>query len=455
MYACVFALTVLLTLNALAQETMRAGAARESIVPSFSSRLGGFSDRSENFAGVDTPIFARALVCSNGDTTLVVVTTDLLCVTRNLVKAVRADAAAKTGIPAENILVTAAHNHSAPSGFQEVSLFGAPHDPKLLKFLTKTLVKTIVKAADNQAPVEVGFAYGSLEGATSNRQQHNDTAVDPQVGVLKLQKAGSRELVATLFNFTGHPVILGGDNLQISGEYPGIAQQTVEEVLGGVALFTQGACGDVTMKRGGPPFEEVKRVGRTLGAEVIKTTGLIRYPQADATLVSVFQRVQLESRRQMSRGKVEILRKVVLDELEKLEADPNAEPEKLKYERERAYYATWSLRMSTFKEEHPEAYAAMADASVHVMQIGPLVIVGIPGELFVEYALEMKRRIRQATGRPAIVAGFANDYIGYIVSPDTTGGYELATRFVSKNAGRALTDAALDTVRSHVVSAKD
>ena len=47
-------------------------------------------------------------------------------------------------------------------------------------------------------------------------------------------------------------------------------------------------------------------------------------------------------------------------------------------------------------------------------------IVGIPGELFVEYALEMKQRVRQTKDRPLIVAGYAND-VDSAIKHDRTG----------------------------------
>ena len=86
---------------------------------------------------------------------------------------------------------------------------------------------------------------------------------------------------------------------QINDLYDQLAEpmnaEKVEDVLGGVALFTQGACGDITMHRSGPPFKEVERIGHVLAGEVIATAERIR-PSADARLVSEFQRVALESR---------------------------------------------------------------------------------------------------------------------------------------------------------------
>ena len=74
------------------------------------------------------------------------------------------------------------------------------------------------------------------------------------------------------------------------------------------------------------------------------------------------------------------------------------------------------------------------------------------GELFVEYALEMKQRVRQAKDRPLIVVGYANDLIGYIITPRAkhTGGYEQRAARVDEHAGRALTEASMQLVAEFV-----
>jgi hypothetical protein len=57
----------------------------------------------------------------------------------------------------------------------------------------------------------------TYEGVTRNRQQKNDV-IDPQVGALRIEERDGRKTIATLFNFTGHPVILGSTNLMLSGK---------------------------------------------------------------------------------------------------------------------------------------------------------------------------------------------------------------------------------------------
>ena len=72
----------------------------------------------------------------------------------------------------------------------------------------------------------------------------------------------------------------------------------------------------------------------------------------------------------------------------------------------------------------------------------------IPGEIFVEYALELRSRIKQETGDAFCLAGYANGYLGYIVTPRAveTGGYEASITRLNALAGRILTETTMELV---------
>jgi neutral ceramidase len=448
---CVLFLTLLASTctasHATAQQSdagLRAGAAKVSIVPPHPTQIGGYFDRLENFTGVETPVYARALVFANGDTQLAVVALDLIAVSRALVDSARAEVERTTGMPAANVLISATHDHSAPSGFRGVSFLGEDAaDQALYDFLVASIASAVQQAHAALRPAQVGFAYGKLDTITRNRQQGNTTVIDPDVGVLKVQEAGTRTTIGTLCNFTGHPVILGSSNLKLSSEYPGHAADVVDQVLGGVTVFTQGACGDITMQRNGDPLDEIRRLGNLIAGEIIKTSeGTVA--GEDMALVSRFQDTPVEPRRlpppDEAQAKVERLQQQV---------EAAAGDEKKLQQAERALdSAQTTLRIAQHVAGDPQAVEAVRRGSVHVMQIGPLVLVGIPGELFVEYGLEMKQRTLQATGRPMILVGYANDYLGYIVTPRAiaTGGYEQSISRVDVSAGRTLTEAAMAVV---------
>lgn len=440
----------ILLLAGSARADLEAGAAKQSIVPPFPTVMGGYFDRTATFEGVDRPVYARALVCRNGETAVAVLVADLIGVSRTLVEGTRQRASAATGLAPENILIAATHTHAGPAGFTGGVTARETDNAQLDEFLIGAFTACLEAAWADLKPAELGFAYGRLDGITTNRQQNNDTAIDPDVGVLKIQEKGTRNTIATLANFTGHPVILDSTNLLLSCEYPGVACDTVEGAIGGVALFTQGACGDITMKRSGPKFDEVTRLGRVVGGEIIATAEQIAMG-VESTLRSRWSPIVLEPRVLPAPDAAEA--GIAAAEAAHQAAVDAGKPEMIVRDLRREISAANTTAMvARAAAERPELLSSAANTSWHVLQIGPMVAVGMPGELFVEYGLEMKRRVAQDTGRPMILVGYANDYIGYIITPraDATGGYEKAVSRVAPTAGRMLTEAAMAAVREIV-----
>jgi hypothetical protein len=445
-----FSIVVFLLSSSITTAELRAGAAKVDLVPPFPTTMGGYFDRVATFEGVSTPIFARSVFFDNGETQVGVIAVDLVYVSRLLVDAARENIEKATGVPGENILISATHSHSGPSGFIGARFLGRKENSELSKFLIQQVTTAGLQAYKNLESAQIGFGKGRLDTMTRNRQQNNNEVIDPDVGVLKVQKKDSREMIATLANFTGHPVILGGNNLLVSCEYPGVACTTVENVLGGVAIFTQGACGDVTMHRSGDPFEEVNRIGRVVGAEIIKTSEQTRVGD-ESTLFSHFQDLKIAPRDipspEEAKANQATRRKAYED------AEKAGKPDYILKDLRREISASnTTASVANRIAENPIVLEKAQDSCLQVMQIGPLVLVGIPAEMFVEYALEMKTRVQQDVNRPMMLVGYANDYAGYIITPraDRTGGYEKAISRVAPSAGRTMTETAMGIVQEHI-----
>ena len=83
------------------------------------------------------------------------------------------------------------------------------------------------------------------------------------------------------------------------------------------------------------------------------------------------------------------------------------------------------------------------------MRLGEQVIVTFPGEVFLEYGLQVMR----ASRRDVIVFGLANAYVGYIPIPAAfgQGGYEVKTSVGSSRfapeAGELLAEGCIALVR--------
>jgi hypothetical protein len=77
--------------------------------------------------------------------------------------------------------------------------------------------------------------------------------------------------------------------------------------------------------------------------------------------------------------------------------------------------------------------------------LGDIVLVGVPGELFTELGLQIKRR---SPFRYTYIVELANDYIGYIPDEEAfnLGGYQVWTgfhSFVAQGTGEAIVEEAV------------
>ena len=97
------------------------------------------------------------------------------------------------------------------------------------------------------------------------------------------------------------------------------------------------------------------------------------------------------------------------------------------------------MKIELYEDENP--------AEIQVLRLGGLCVVGLPGEIFVEYGLYLKAMAGFGT---VIVNELTNGCLpGYMYTPESLiyGGYETDTSMLGENFGRKLTDLAIDTAR--------
>ena len=123
--------------------TLLAGAAEVDISPPKLPVLssGGFLERMGT--QLRAPLFARGLVLNDSHTRIAIVVVDTLMMTREMLDTVKEKAAASTGIPASNMLISATHTHSAPS---VMGALGTGVDEDYAAFLPGKIVECIEKA---------------------------------------------------------------------------------------------------------------------------------------------------------------------------------------------------------------------------------------------------------------------------------------------------------------------
>ncbi len=214
-------------------------------------------DISNRDAGpVDGPLHSRALVITDGTTTAVIVTLDVVSLGQighipdDFLDNVRTRVEEELGIKPANVMINTSHCHGVPCKDVEERTF------RVIKTATQKLV-----------PVHVGAGVGHEDRIMENRRLKLKSGrevdvrhayslppdeevaeagpVDPEIGILRLDRTDGSTL-AVVYNFACHPIqgaASGGNTADITG----FSSQVIEDNLsdGAIALFVQGCGGDI------------------------------------------------------------------------------------------------------------------------------------------------------------------------------------------------------------------
>lgn len=217
-----------------AAEPMRAGAAKVDVTPAIEGTAG-------QFLGILDPLFVRALVIESRGRRAALVSVDAGAIPPQTWAYVSRRAADELGIPANRLLITATHTHSAP--FTRERAF------------EDRIVQALGKAVDGLQPARVAFGTGvsfinvnrNLVDRETQRWREGpdyDGVSDKTVAVPAFESLEGRP-IAIYYNYGVHAVVTGTLDL-VSADIPGATSSYIEESLGpgAIALWSTGAAGD-------------------------------------------------------------------------------------------------------------------------------------------------------------------------------------------------------------------
>ncbi len=242
-------------------ESLQIGLASVDITPPLGIKLAGYGSRKAGATGVGHRLRAEAMVCRGGGQAWALLTSDTVGYPRDFVLRVRQAAAAKTGLPAENILVSATHTHSGPAAMRTYSDDSAPVETKYREELEKKLAQVIADAQARLAPGSFEAAWTEAPHLGSNRriqmpdgtwfnewkdpEGRHTGYFDPAVLLVAVRRPGGQR-DALLVNYGCHPVVLGPSSLRISADYAGYMKDYLEALgVCGTAMFALAGGGNI------------------------------------------------------------------------------------------------------------------------------------------------------------------------------------------------------------------
>ena len=439
---------------------LKAGMERADITPPQGLELAGYPHYPRNNEGFHDPLYAACMYLNNGETEVAIVTLDLLFFSKKHVASARSLASQKCGINEKNIIISCSHTHSGPwaSGRLDIeSLEAGKEQPKeYVEDVIRTIANIITEAKNGS--FDAYFTSGtSICGAESgiggNRRVYGGPH-DPLVSVMAI-KDTKDSVRGIMVNYTLHPTFIHEWSNVCTADYPCYLKMQLEEMEPEALVgFAQGTSGNQSSRyyRQGESYDEAERVGRTLGKAAHKVLEKAEWV-SDLPIKIANDEIELELR---DFGTEEdLIAQVEHDE--KIYKELYAKYGDSKNRKE--YYLWQNANLKLLGSEDQLGYVRMqkkgikvellideAPAEIQAIRLGETLLLGLQGEIFVEYGLYLKAVAGFGT---VIINELSNGCLpGYLYTPESlvTGGYETDTSMLGENFGKNLMDKTLETI---------
>jgi hypothetical protein len=271
-------------------QTLSAGAARRIITPPKGIFLIGYGDRSKGNIGVHDDLTATALVLDDGTTRIAIVALDILTINEFIVDRVRAR------LTPTEVLLCCSHTHSGPIAYADEK--SPRKNREYIDSLVDNIVEAVQEAQLNLKPAHLEYSSGEANVGINRREKMPDGRMEigrnpngardksvqvvgvftPTVSPHFLRKWGETVggRLATVVNYACHGTVLGPDNLLVSADWIGVMRNKVEEELGGLTLFLQGAAANINPDMywdDARAYEMVAEQGLGVAKAVLDTAG--------------------------------------------------------------------------------------------------------------------------------------------------------------------------------------
>lgn len=407
----------LLSVGAFAQKTsndkplFKLGVSQINITPGEPVLMSGYSERKTPFTEILDSLYASALYFTGEKTQALLITADLIEFPADFVDDTKKMISAKIGIPSDNILIIAVHNHGGPAlkAFDNIeseatNAYGMSVQEKL--------VQVSVVASKKAVPYRIGIGKGSCNMNMNRRAlfaegyiglgRNPDGPCDHELDVVKFEDM-SNNLIAVLINWPCHGTVSGKENYKITGDWPGAAARFIKKQIGKnvVVAVTAGASADICPIYGpASRYFEIDAMGYHVANEACKTLA-----QISAIPVKSLQ---------TSYSKISFPGKKTSE----------------------SYYPATSY------EKGPDTELRLSG-----LKIGDLMLEGISGELMTEIGMEVKK---QSPYTNTIIVTHCNGASGYICTDKSypEGGYEVRVSTLMPGVEKPLIQKFIEQIHS-------
>jgi neutral ceramidase len=300
-------------------EPLRVGRAAVKITPPVGSIMGNSYGTTVS-KGVHDDLYVKAVVFEQSGVRAALVAADLISLHRPVVEEARRLIEQTTGIPGENVIISATHLHAGPQMhplfWQAVGGLPQRKSEEYVRRLPAMTAESVRLAKADLQPARISAGTLQENAISFNRRYLMEDGtvemnpgslspeivrpagpIDPEVSVVYFESLKEAKPLVTLVNFALHVAVLGGDHF--SADFPGVLARLLDTVKGKemLTIFTNGTSGnvnhlDVTRRRDLNGHAEAAKIGIILAADVLKTFPSLQ-PIENSPLRVRTQRVKL------------------------------------------------------------------------------------------------------------------------------------------------------------------
>jgi len=392
---------------------LRAGVSEIELKPELGLATGDGAPRAKGFL---TPLYAKALVLSDGENEVAVVALDLLGIDRADAQRAAQLVHQRCGIPPHGLIMACSHTHVAPSMLPTLHTYREAFNPYFdeqarqrervwVNTVVETIAEAVCQAKSSLQAASIGVVTAELPWLIFNRRRHTrnygvwthwmgipkdqayraEGPIDPEFGLFVVRDA-AHEPLCLMWNFTGHNSFNFGD--LYSADLPYTVQAALDERMGRhvPTLYLPGCSGNTNY------FDFQQPEGLEKATEGVASAIMAIYREA-----CTLPEVQLGSRQA---------------ELALAQRDVTRYWWRADIATKYPHWTDYGLKeVERFQRELQESLTYPFD--VTVLRIGRAALVGVPAEAFVEFGLMIKER---SPFRRTYVVSYANGYAGYVAT---------------------------------------
>ena len=437
---------------------LEVGFARVNITPPLGIPIAGYYQLRLARTVLDE-LELSALAVSDGQETALIYSVDLLELKSEFCEKMLKAAADELGLKQSNIFVACTHTHTGPQ-------LDGQEAPKLreeyVSFLTRRLIDAGRMALDDRKSARMGFGTSHAPGIAFIRRfrmkdgtihtnpgiDNPDVVcpvgeVDDSVRVVRFDRENADAVV--LAHFAVHPDTIGG--CVISADWPGFARRTAEKALDGVkCIVFNGAIGDVNHVNTHPVggalndlkmdfddcvrgYGHARHMGRTVAGAILQIFDKVEYTD-DVRVAAAQKRVFCPSNRPEA-SELPGARRIC-------ELHSSGRDSEIPFTGMQLTTVVAEAERMLELENGPDGFELLLSS----VRVGPVALIGIPGEPFSGTG----RELMAAKGpRMVLPCCCTNGYANYfpLAKDYAEGGYEARSSLFKAGVAEVIRDECL------------